>query len=144
MKILGIDFGLKKIGLALSEGELVEPLAVIENRSSVISRIVALCQHHKIEKLVMGTSEGKIAQKIRRFGKELSRRSQLPVVYQDETLTTREAIAKMIEAGKRKKYRQKREDAFAAALILQSYLERLPPPKRRIPIALARIGTPKR
>lgn len=123
MMTLGLDFGLKKIGLALSEGELAEPLAVIENHSSTVSKIAVLCQHHKIEKLVIGVSEGKISQDIRRFGENLSRKTQLPVVYHAETLTTKEAIAKMIEAGKGRKYRQEREDACAAALILQSYLD---------------------
>jgi len=125
MKILGIDYGLKKIGLALTEGNLAEPLSVISNRSSVVSKISGVCQKYGIEKIVIGMPEGKIATKVREFGKKLSQSTKLPVVFQDETLTSQEAIAKMIEAGRGRKYRQTKSDAFAAALILQSYLDKL-------------------
>jgi len=52
----------------------------------------------------------------------LSLLTGLPVFYQDESLTSKEAIAKMIEIGKGKKFRKEKEDAFAAALILQDWL----------------------
>lgn len=124
MRFLAIDFGLKKIGLAISEGDLAEPLAVIPNQSSVISKMVALCRERKIEEIIVGVAEGKIAKQARSFGEALSRKSGLVVVYQDETLTTKEAIGKMVEVGKKRKYRQEKEDAFAAALILQEYLDK--------------------
>lgn len=124
MRILGIDFGLAKIGLALAEAGLAQPLGVIENDSRTINKIVQLIDQEEIKKIVVGISEGKIGQKAKNYGKELKKQTGLEVVFQDETLTTKEAIAKMVEAGKRKQYRQKNEDAFAAAIILQSYLNR--------------------
>jgi putative Holliday junction resolvase len=124
MRILGIDFGLAKIGLALAEVGLAQPLGVIKNDSRAISKIIQLIDQEEITKIVIGVSEGKIGQKAKDYGRELKKQSGLKVVFQDETLTTKEAIAKMIEAGKRKQYRQKNEDAFAAAIILQSYLNR--------------------
>lgn len=124
MKLLGIDFGLKKIGLAISEGELAEPLMVIRNHSFLTKKIKAICQKHKVGQIVIGLPEGKMAKKTCLFGQKLSQKLRLPVFFQEETLTTKEAIAKMVEAGRGKKYRREQEDAFAAALILQEYLSR--------------------
>jgi len=123
MKILAIDYGLKKIGLAFSETGLAEPLLVIRNQLSVVSKISNLCQKYKIEKIVIGLPEGKIATRVKEFGKKLFSFTELPVVFQDETLTSKEAIAKMIEAGRGRKKRQEKEDAIAAAIILQTYLD---------------------
>lgn len=124
MGTLGIDFGLKKIGVAIAEGELAEPLLVIENRQSIARKFLEICQEYNIEKIVIGLPEGEIVADIRRFGENLAKKTHRPVVYQDETLTTKETIAKMIEAGRGRKYRREKEDAFAAALILQKYLDR--------------------
>jgi len=131
MKILGIDYGLKRIGLAFSETGLAEPLSVIRHprktsprgrQSSVIRKIAGVCQKYGVEKIVIGLPEGEIATKVREFGKKLSFFTKLPVVFQDETLTSQDAIAKMIEAGKGRKTRKRIQDAIAAAIILQSYL----------------------
>lgn len=123
MKVLGIDYGLKKIGMALAEAGLAEPLSVVNNQVSVINKITKICQNYSIEKIVVGLPEGKIATKAKEFGKKLSSSTSLPVVFQDETLTSKEAIAKMIEGGRGRKRRKEREDAVAAAIILQSYLD---------------------
>ncbi|PJE67831.1 Holliday junction resolvase RuvX [Candidatus Shapirobacteria bacterium CG10_big_fil_rev_8_21_14_0_10_40_9] len=117
MKILAVDFGLAKIGLAISEGALAEPLGIIENKNWETG-IKRICQEQKIDKIVVGISEGEMAEKQKKFGVELARVVSLPFEFQDETLTTSEAIAKMREIGKR----VKDEDAISAALILQEYL----------------------
>jgi putative Holliday junction resolvase len=122
MNLLGIDFGEKKIGLALATGPLAEPMGVIKI-SNLKSQISNICQEHGIEKIVMGISEGKMAEKTKKFAQELGKTVGLPVEFQDETLTTSEAIMKMKQAGK--KVKKKKEDAFAAALILQDYLDRM-------------------
>lgn len=120
MKILAVDFGLAKIGLAISEGALAEPLGIIDIRNWELG-ISRICQEQKIEKIVVGISEGKMAERQKEFAKEIEKIAGLPVEFQDETLTTSEAIAKMKEIGKR----VKDEDAISAALILQSYLDNL-------------------
>jgi len=127
MRILGIDYGLKKIGLAISEGELAEPLGVINairNTQYAIRKIKAICDKDGIEKIVVGISEGKMAEKQRKFGRELAKITSLSVEFQDETLTSQDAIAKMIQAGKRRKFRRQFQDAVAAAIILQSWLDK--------------------
>lgn len=120
MRVLGIDYGEKKIGLAIADGPLAEPLGVI-NKKSWESRIGMVCEKQGIEKIIVGVSEGKMANKTKKFGEMLGKITGLPVEYHDETLTTKEAIAKMEEIGKR----LKAEDAISAALILQEYLDKL-------------------
>lgn len=118
MKILGIDYGEKKIGLAIADGPLAEPLSIIGSRNWELG-IRRICEEQGIEKIVVGVSEGKMAEKAKQFGRRLAEVVSLPIGYHDETLTTQEAIAKMEEIGKR----LKAEDAISAALILQSYLD---------------------
>lgn len=118
MKILGVDWGEAKIGLSLAEGSLVSPLGVIAKRNWR-QKILRICQEEKIEKIVVGISEGKTAEKTRSFAQDLAKLSGLPLEFQDETLTTQEATAKMRQRDKR----TKEEDAISAALILQAYLE---------------------
>ena len=124
MRLLGIDFGLKKIGLAMSEGGIMDPLLVIENSKEAFQKISSLCQEHEIEQIVVGLPKGKLVPQIKEFGEKLASLIKLPVVFQDETLTSKLAIAKMIEAGKGRMARREKEDAIAAALILQDYLEK--------------------
>ncbi|GAG09922.1 unnamed protein product, partial [marine sediment metagenome] len=84
MKILGVDFGEKKIGLAISEDFLAEPLGVIKAERA----IKRICQEQGIEKIVVGISEGKMAETTRDFGERLKSATGLSVEYQDETLTS--------------------------------------------------------
>ncbi len=123
MKILGIDFGLKKIGLAISEGELAEPLEVIQKTPETTGRLTDLCKKQGVEKIVIGLPDSGIVEEVKRFGRSLSKKTNLPVVYQPETLTSKDALSKMIASGRSRKFRRQHEDAIAAALILQSYLE---------------------
>jgi putative Holliday junction resolvase len=129
MNILGIDFGLKKIGLALAdmESKLATPWGTIEVKSEiqgVIKKIKTLCEKEKVEKIVIGLPESGIVGKIKNFGDDLTKMTNLPVFYEDESLTSKEAIVKMIESGMKKKARQEKEDQIAAALILQNYLDK--------------------
>lgn len=125
-RILGIDFGLKKIGLAKTDGYLAEPLETLKVNQTpdrLLSQINLLCQKEKIERIVIGLPDSGLVEKIKKFGHDLGKMSGLPIDYQPETLTTKEAIAKMKQAGLRQKSRKKKEDAIAAALILQSWLD---------------------
>lgn len=124
MRVLGIDFGIAKIGLAIADNSLAQPMGVIKNHQKTLTKIAQLVEQKEIEKIIIGLSEGKIGQKAKEYGNQLERITGIKVFFQDETLTTREAIAKMIEAGKKKRYRQEKEDAFAAAIILQAYLDK--------------------
>lgn len=123
MRTLGIDYGLKKIGLSLADNSLAQPFGVINNDSRLVEKLVKICQTNQIKKIVVGLPEGKIAKKVRTFAQELSRVANVSVVFQDESLTSKEAIGKMIQAGRGRKARREKEDAIAAAIILQNYLD---------------------
>jgi len=125
MNILAIDFGLKNIGLAISNGELAEPFGQIKVSypQKAIEKITSICEKNKIEIIVVGLPEGKLVKKIKEFGKQLKKATSLSVVFQDETLTSKQAVKKMIEAKKPLKKRQKQDHTFAACLILQDYLD---------------------
>jgi putative Holliday junction resolvase len=126
-KILGIDFGTKKIGLAIADSEtkLAEPLQTIHFESSdgALEKIKRVVADENIGKVVLGVSAGKMAETTKKFGKKLEDILAIPVIYQDERLTTKEAQRLSIEAGIKRKKRKSLEDAYSATLILQSFLD---------------------
>lgn len=123
VKLLGIDYGIKKIGLALAKNGLPYPFLVVKNQPGILVKLKRICQDYQVEKVILGLPEGKLVDKIFAFGQRLKEELGLPVEFQDETLTTHEAVVKMIETGKKKQARQIFKDAFAAALLLQAYLK---------------------
>lgn len=124
MPILGIDYGEKKIGLALSEkGKLALPYEVLRLPwKDVVRKITDIVKREGVERVVIGFSE-KETQEEKRFIDGLEKALDIPIDLWDETLTTQEAERLAIEAGIPRKKRKKMEDAFAAALMLQSYLD---------------------
>jgi len=128
MKILAIDFGEKKIGLALATSKIAEPLLVIKVKSSkeALSKILKVIEAEKVEKVVVGISEGKMAQASKDFCLSLRQgllKRNIPIEMFDETLTTQEAQRLARESGVKKQKRKSMEDAYAATLMLQSYLD---------------------
>lgn len=124
MNYLAIDYGLSKIGLAISHGSLSQPYQVIPEKSC-LKFIPRILEQEKIDKIIIGISEGKSKEITEKFAGKLSKITTIPVIFIDETLSTYDAKKKMIEAGKSQKFRREKEDAVAAALILQSYLDSL-------------------
>lgn len=124
MVYLGIDYGRAKVGLAISEGFLTQPLVVLPNEKKLLAKISSLVQQQRVGKIIIGLPEGNLKKEIEDFGQKLKKLTSLPVEFESESLTTQEAVAKMIEAGKGKKTRREKKDAFAAALILQNYLDK--------------------
>ena len=126
MKILGIDYGRKKMGLSLATGKLAEPYDVIriQEAGEATAKIGKIVKEEGVELIVVGISEGAMGAETMAFGKRLSGRLGLKVEFWDETLSTHDSRALSIEAGLPRKKRRGLEDAFAAAVMLQSYLER--------------------
>lgn len=122
MKLIGIDYGDKKIGIAISEGFLAEPYLVIPNNIA-INEIKKIVIKENVYKIIVGISEGVSAQKTETFINDLKNNTKVLIEKWDETGTTKSAIKKLIDAGTRISKRKKEEDAVAAALILQSYLD---------------------
>lgn len=119
MRILGIDYGRRKIGLAIAEGPLAEPLRVIQYSDIKMlgEKIGKIIKELRIEKVVVGVSEGEMGEESKKFAQSLGAETF------DETLTTHEAQKLSRLAGIKRKKRKSMEDAFAAAIMLQSYLE---------------------
>jgi len=125
MKILGIDYGRKKIGLAFAEGKLAQPYGVIRYKDIKIlsEKIKKITIEQKAEKVVVGVSEGKMGIESKNFSLGLRKILKIPLETFDETLSTHEAQQLSREAGIGRKKRHTLEDAFAATVMLQSYLD---------------------
>lgn len=136
MRFLGIDYGAKRVGIALSDagGRFAAPYAVWANNNNLIPQILALCQNENVEQVVLGDSRdfsgqaNPIMKAAHEFRAQLMAASGLPVVLELEVLTTKAAEWQGASA-KRPARQTKAEavpdlDARAAALILQSYLDR--------------------
>lgn len=123
MKYLGIDWGLKKIGLAVSEGKLASPHTTVKISSlkDGVNKICAMVENRQIEVVVVGKPEGRIGKVAERVAKMLHKMGT-KVILADETLSTKEAFWVMIKSGAGRK-RRREEDAVSAAVILQRYLD---------------------
>lgn len=136
-RVLGLDVGDARIGLALSDplGIIASPLTIIsrQNIEADIQAIIDIAVKKNVGRIIVGLpfsmdgTLGEQAEKVRRFADELSGRTDIPLEYRDERLSTVEA--KNIVRKVRKTSRATRYDAAAAALILQSYLDDSLPPK---------------
>ena len=115
MKYLGVDFGLRRVGLAISDGELASPWKVIE-----VDRLFS--EATNCDKVVIGVPEGKMGRIVGKVVKSL-RRKGIDVIEADETLSSQKAITQMIELNIPKEKR-KMSDAHSAAIILQNYLDK--------------------
>jgi putative Holliday junction resolvase len=133
MRALGIDFGEKRIGLALSdpEGRLALPRGALARRSDrqALAELLALVRAEGVEALAIGEprrpadgAAGDAARRVRAFGEQLARASGLPVVWVDETLTSAAADARLAEAGVPRARRAGRRDAIAAQIVLEEAL----------------------
>lgn len=136
MRIMGLDFGSKTVGVAISDALLTiaQPLEIIRRKEAnklrqTLARIEELIVEYEVEEIVLGLplnmndTEGERVTLTREFQEKLERRTGLPVYTWDERLTTVEADNAMMEAGIRRENRKEYVDKIAAALILQSYLE---------------------
>jgi len=136
-RILGIDYGTVRIGLALSDptGTLASPLPFLENQSpqQVTTALSELIQTHQIEGLVIGLPRnmdgtyGPSAQKVRDFIAQIQKSISLPITPIDERLTTAQASKQLSGIGMNQKQLRKKVDSSSACLILQQYLDRNTP-----------------
>ena len=140
-RALGLDFGEKRVGVAVSDslGIAATPIEVIDVTTwdDVARRVAALAKDRGVSVLVVGLpvnmdgSEHKTAAQLRSRAELCGRKSGVPVEYVDERLTTVEAGRRLWESGLTHKDRKLRVDRVAAALILQSWLESRRAAKRR-------------
>lgn len=123
MRTLGVDYGKSKIGLAIGVGSFAEPLRVVRINSfeDAIAKIEKEIEIEKPDRVIVGISEGEMGEESKKFAEELE------AVTFDETLTSKDAQKLSIEAGIGRKKRHQMEDAYAACLMLQNYIDSLEP-----------------
>ncbi len=138
MRIMGLDFGSKTVGVAISDELLItaQGIEIIRRKEEnklrqSLARIEELIEGYGVEKIVLGypknmnNSEGERIALTNEFKEKLERRTGLEVVLWDERLTTVAADKFMIEAGIRREERKEHVDMIAAIFILQGYLDYL-------------------
>jgi len=127
MRYLGIDFGLRNIGLSFAEGPLAEPLTQKQYQfeHQLLKFLQRLVQEKQINTIIIGLPEGKLTPQVKDFGQKLKSLTNLPIHYQDEAFSTQEAKAKLLQAQAPQKKRQQ-DHVAAATQILQSYLDDRP------------------
>ena len=138
MRILGLDFGTKTVGVAVSDALLLTAQGVeIVRRQSpnklrqTLARIEEIIKEYEVDRIVLGypknmnNTEGERCEKTKEFKEMLERRTGLSVILWDERLTTVAADHYMMESGVRREDRKKYVDEIAAIFILQGYLDYL-------------------
>jgi len=143
MRILGIDYGEKKIGIAVSDekAKFAFPYSVIDNSSanSVLKALKIICDKNNVIKIILGQSltfrmaPNAIMKRIEKFKSFIEERLKIPVEYESEILTTKQAKRAMESpirgekshcGGKGAKPKNEKIHSSAAAIILQSYLDK--------------------
>ncbi len=133
IRILGIDLGEKRIGVALSDalGLTAQGLTVLsrQGQKTDLNRIAALVREHEVQQIVIGLPRhldgrlGKGADEVMVWAKELQERLHLPVHTIDERLTTMQAERVLLAADVSRRKRRQVIDKMAASLILQTFLD---------------------
>ena len=137
MRIMGLDFGSKTVGVAVSDSLLLtaQGVEIIRRKDEnklrqTLARIEELIVEYEVGEIVLGlpknmnATEGVRVELTNEFKEKLERRTGLPVTMWDERLTTVAADKIMMEAGVRREHRKEYVDKIAATLILQGYLDR--------------------
>ena len=138
MRVLGLDYGSKTVGVAVSDplGLTAQGVETVwrkqENKlRRTCARIEELIKEYQVEKIVLGFPKhmnndiGERAEKALEFGEMLKRRTGIEIVMWDERLTTVEAERTLMESGVRRENRKQYVDQIAAVFILQGYLDSL-------------------
>lgn len=128
-KILGLDFGQKRIGVAISENNLITSYGVVsnDNLEEAIHEIGKICHGENISKIIIGLPKSKSniqADKVHKFAIELAKNLNLEIDFVDETLTSKEAERQLESSNlnpREKRYKEE-VDKLAAKYILEQYL----------------------
>ena len=138
MRIMGLDYGTKTVGVAVSDplGITAQAVETVTRKDEnklrkTCARIEELVAEYEVEKIVLGLPKhmnndiGDRAEKSMQFGEMIGRRTGIEIVMWDERLTTVEAERTLMESGVRRENRKQYVDQIAAVFILQGYLDSL-------------------
>ena len=136
MRYLGIDYGAKNVGLAISDqgGRMAFPFSVLHNDMSLLAKVYDICDKEKITAIVIGESidmsgeKNKIMGSIEELKKNLETELDLPIYFEKEFMTSvysgEQKFKNILQARKVKKGKEMKDDSKAATLILQRFLEK--------------------
>lgn len=154
MRLLGLDYGSKTVGVAVTDplGYTAQPLETITRKEEnklrrTLARIEQLVGEYQIEKIVLGYpvnmdgSAGERAELALAFKAMLERRTKLEVIMQDERLTTVAADEILQECGMPREKRKTVIDQVAAGLILQDFMENIQPPSQQLSFINYQLST---
>jgi len=129
-KLLALDLGDKRIGMAMSEDQMIVLKETIDgqNRTEALQKILEIIRNESIDRLILGLPKGnqKSEDVVRSFAIELNKLISIPIEFEDETLTSKEAERLLKESKinpRSKKYKQA-VDKLSAKMILEQYLKR--------------------
>lgn len=123
MNCLGIDFGLKRIGIAVSVSSIISPLCTIKNTKNVFTEIKEIISKYHITHIYIGIPQGKMAKRIKKFSIDLqSSTCDIPISYVDESISSIEAEKIYIQNKNPKKAIKQKIDAISAGIILNRVL----------------------
>lgn len=136
MRVMGLDVGSRTVGVAISDpmgwtAQGIETIAINEEASEFgFKRVMELVEEYKVEKIVIGlpknmnNTAGPRVEASQRYGRSLTKRLDIPIVFHDERLTTMQAERMLVEEGNvSRKKRKQVIDKLAAVMILQNYLD---------------------
>ena len=145
MRVIGLDYGSKTVGVALSDELMLtaQPLTTIHRDRptklrQTLAQIEQIIEQYDVDRIVVGwpkkldNEEGERCEKTKEFGDMLENRTGLEIIYQDERLTTAQADGVLEQGGIRKDKRKQYIDKMAASLILQNYLDTLVSPVEQV------------
>ena len=134
-RILGIDFGTKRIGFAVSDFDCVIALPVgfveIKGLGNAVADFCEICKKYEIFKIVFGKpiglnkQRGDMMAKIEEFGKLLKRKTDSDILFEDERFTSVQAGKVLKSVGIKEKRQRSEKDSIAAAILLQTYLDKI-------------------
>lgn len=132
MRIMGLDFGSRTIGVAISDPFLwtAQALKTIKRSKNELAEIAEIIKEYEVEEIVLGYPKnmngtiGERAELTSKFGERLVKKFSLPVIFWDERLSTVGAEHSLLEADLSREKRKKVIDKMAAVFILQGYLDR--------------------
>jgi len=134
-RLIGLDLGTKTIGLALSDlgRGIASPMETIRRKKFTLDaeKLLEICARQQVGGMVLGLplnmdgSEGPRVQATRAFARNLAQKTDLPITYWDERLSTAAVTRTLLEADSSRAKRAEAVDKMAAAFILQGFLDRL-------------------
>lgn len=122
-KVLAIDYGTKRLGLAISRASLAEPLTILNHDQTLWRELKVVIEREQPDLILVGLSENEMARQTKEFIDKLKQKINLPIKLVDETLSSATVRKKLATGPMKLKKKQGPIDHYAAAVFLQEWLD---------------------